>query len=95
MPLSRSREEILMTTNGVVFLMEDSGMQVPCEATMELLAGRFDSNDTLLGQKQAFLFHRNAIEHAASAKYDAREIDVDRRLFITAKDMASPLSRKF
>jgi hypothetical protein len=73
--------------------MEDSGMEVPCEATLELLAGRFDSNSTPLAQQQAFLFHRIAIEQAASAKYDAGGID--RGIVVTARDMASPLSRKF
>ena len=97
MPLSRGREEILTTVNGVEFLMADSGMEVPCEATLELLAERFDSNGTPLGEQQAFLLHRNAIEQAASAKYDAGEIDLDieRGVVITARDMASPLSRKF
>ena len=71
MPLSRGREQILTTANGVEFLMQDSGLEVPCEATPELLAGRFDSEGTPLSQQQAFLFHRIAIEQAASAKYDA------------------------
>jgi hypothetical protein len=97
MPLSRGREKILTTANGVEFLMEDRGTQVPCEATLELLAGRFDSNGTPLAQQQAFLFHRLAIEQAASAKYDTGGIDlgVDRGIIVTASDMASPLSRKF
>lgn len=97
MPLSRGREKILTTANGVEFLMEDSGMEVPCEATLELLARRFDSNGTPLAQQQAFLFHRIAIEQAASAKYDAGGIDrgIDRGIIVTASDMASPLSRKF
>jgi hypothetical protein len=77
MPLSRGRADILATADGVEFLMEDSGMEVPCEATLELLARRFDSDGTPFGQLQAFLPHRLAIEHAASAKYDAGDIDRD------------------
>ena len=97
MPLSRGREQILTTANGVEFLMQDSGLEVPCEATPELLAGRFDSEGTPLSQQQAFLFHRIAIEQAASAKYDAggSGLDIDRGIVVTVKDMASPLSRKF
>ena len=77
--------------------MQDGGLEVPCEATPELLAGRFDSEGTPLSQQQAFLFHRIAIEQAASAKYDAGETDsaIDRTIVVTARDMASPLSRKF
>jgi hypothetical protein len=97
MPLRRGREQILTTANGVEFLMQDSGLEVPCEATPELLAWRFDSEGTPLSQQEAFLFHRIAIEQAASAKYDASETDsaVDRTIIVTASDMASPLSRKF
>ena len=69
MPLSRGREQILTTANGVEFLMESGGMEVPCEATPELLAGRFDSQGTPLAQQEAFLLHRIAIEQAASAKH--------------------------
>ena len=97
MPLNRSREQIRPTADGVEFLMEDGGMEVPCEATLELLAGRFDSQSTPLAQQQAFLLNRTAIEQAASAKYDAGrgELDIARGIVVTAKDMASPLSRKF
>lgn len=96
MPLSLAREEVLTTMNGVKFLMRDRGMEVPCRATLDLLADRFDSNGTLNGQEQAFLLHRDAIE-AASAKFDEGNIEphVDPKVVITARDMASPLSRKF
>jgi hypothetical protein len=93
MPLSRGREQILTTANGVEFLMQDSGLEVPCEATPELLAGRFGSEGTPRSQQHAFLFHRIAIEQAASAKYDAGESGVG--IVVTTRDMASPLSRKF
>jgi hypothetical protein len=97
MPLSRAREEILMTMNGVKFLMKDREMEVPCRATPDLLADRFDSGDTPNEQEQAFLLHRCAIEQAASAKFDEGNIEpnVDPKVVITARDMASPLSRKF
>jgi hypothetical protein len=97
MPLSRAREEILTTMNGVKFLMQDKGMEVPCRATLDLLAGRFDSGPTPNGHKQAFLLHRDAIEQAASAKFDEGNIEphLDPKVVITARDMASPLSRKF
>jgi hypothetical protein len=97
MPLSRGSERILTTANGVAFLMADGGIEVPCEATLELLAGRFDSRGTPLAHEQAFLFHRIAIEQAASVKYDAGgiDLDIDRRIVVTMRDMDSPLSRKF
>ena len=97
MPLSRAREEILTTMNGVKFLMQDNGMEVPCRATLDLLAGRFGSGPTPNGHKQAFLLHRDAIEQAASAKFDEGNIEphLDPKVVITARDMASPLSRKF
>src|SRR5690349_15052309 len=97
MPLSRAREEILTTMNGVKFLMKDSEMEVPCRATLDLLAVRFDSGNTPNGLQQAFLLHRGAIEKAASAKFDEGDIEshVDPKVVITASDMASPLSRKF
>ena len=98
MPLSRAREEILTTMNGVKFLMKDKEeMEVPCRATLDLLTDRFDSGDTPNGQEQAFLLHRCAIEQAASAKFDEGDIEphVDPKVVIAANDMASPLSRKF
>lgn len=72
-------------------------MEVSCRATPDLLADRFDSGDTPSGQEQAFLHHREAIEQAASAKFDEGNIEpnVDPKVVITATDMASPLSRKF
>ena len=96
MPLSRAREEILTTMNGVKFLMQHKGMEVTCRATLDLLADRFDSGATPNGHEQAFLLHRSAIEQAASAKFDEGNIEphVDPKVVITARDMASPLSRK-
>ena len=95
-PLSRVKEEVLTTINGVKFLMKDKGIEVPCRATLALLADRFDSGATTNGHEQAFLLHRVAIEQAASVKFDEGNIepDVDPKIVITARDMASPLSRK-
>ncbi len=98
MPLSRAREEILTTMSGVKFLMKDKEeMEVPCRATLDLLAERFDSGATPDRHEQTFLLHRDAIEQAASAKFDEGNIElhVDPKVVITANDMASPLSRKF
>jgi hypothetical protein len=83
--------------NGVKFFMKDRKMEVPCRATLDLLANRFDSGATSNGQEQAFLLHRGAIEQAASAKFDDGNVEpnVDPKIVITASDMASPLSRKF
>ena len=77
--------------------MRDTETEVPCRATLDLLADRFDSNGTPSGQEQAFLLHRSAIEQAASAKFDEGDIEpnVDPKIVVTARDMASPLSRKF
>jgi hypothetical protein len=96
MPLSRSKEQILVTMNGVKFLMQDGGLEVPCRATRELLADRFDSNGESDGDEKAFVLHREAIEQAASDKYDAGETEpnIDPKVVVTARDMASALSRK-
>ena len=96
MPLSRSKEEILITMNGVKFLMQHGGTEVPCRASRELLAERFDSNGERDGDEAAFRLHRTAIERAASDKYDAGEIEphIDPKIIVTTRDMASPLSRK-
>jgi len=97
MPLIRAKEEILTTMNGVKFLMKDGDMEVPCRATLNLLAVRFDSGATPDGHERTFLLHRGAIEQAASAKFDEGDTEpcVDPKVLITASDMASPLSRKF
>jgi hypothetical protein len=72
-------------------------MEVPCRATLDLLADRFDSGATPNGHEQAFRLHRGAIEQAASDKFDEGNIEphVDPKIVVTARDMASPLSRKF
>ena len=98
MPLSRAKEEILTTVNGVEFLMKDTEeVEVSCRASLDLLAVRFDSGDTSDEYEQTFLVHRGAIEQAASAKFDQGDIEprVDPKVVITARDMASPLTRKF
>ena len=96
MPLARSRDKILMTMNGVKFLMEDARTEVPCRATPELLAEKFGSNGESAENERLFRLNRGAIEEAASRKYDAGEIEryEDPKIIVTATDMASPLSRK-
>ena len=96
MPLTRSRENTLSTMNGVKFLMEDGGTEVPCTAAPELLAERFGSNGQPEENEKAFRLNRVAIEEAASNKYDAGKIEprIDPKIIVTAADMASPLSRK-
>jgi hypothetical protein len=70
---------------------------IVCPATLEVLTERFDSSADAPGLEQTFLRHRVAIEQTASDKYDAGEIEPhnDPKIVITARDMASPLSRKF
>ena len=96
MPLSRAKDEILTTMNGVKFLMKDGEMEVPCRATLNLLEVRFDSGATPDGHERTFLLHRGAIEQAASAKFDEGHVEsrVNPKVLICASDMASPLSRK-
>jgi hypothetical protein len=96
MPLSRSRDQILVTMNGIKFLMQDGPTEVPCRATRELLAERFDSKGDLDNDEAAFRRHRVVIEQAASAKYDAGETEdrIDPKVILTPYDLASPLSRK-
>jgi hypothetical protein len=96
MPLTRSKEQILVTMNGVRFLMADGATEVPCRAARELLEDRFGSNGDPAEDEKAFRMHRIAIEQAASDKYDAGQVEphVDPKIEVTAWDMASPLSRK-
>jgi hypothetical protein len=96
MPLTRSKEQILTTMNGVKFLMTDGATEVPCRATRELLEDKFGSNGNPAEDEKAFRVNRAAIEQAASDKYDAGQIEahVDPKIVVTAWDMASPLSRK-
>ena len=96
MPLRRSKDEILITMNGVKFLMKDGSTEIPCRATPELLSGRFGSQGDPDGNEKAFRSHRSAIEQAASDKYDAGELEsaIDPKIVVAEIDMASPLSRK-
>jgi Protein of unknown function (DUF1488) len=96
MPLTRSKEQILVTMNGVKFLMADGATEVPCRATQELLQDRYGSNGDQAEDEKAFLLNRVAIEQAASDKYDAGQVEpyVDPKIIVTGWDMASPLSRK-
>jgi Protein of unknown function (DUF1488) len=96
MPLTRRKEQILIAMKGVKFLMTDGGTEVPCTASHEVLAQKFGSNGERDQDEKAFRDNRMAIEQAASDKYDAgwTEPHVDPKVMITARDMASPLSRK-
>ena len=96
MPLTRSKEEILITMNGVKFLMADGATEVPCRASRELLEDRFGSNGNQAEDEKVFRLNRTAIEQAASDKYDAGQVEpqIDPKVVVTAWDMASPLSRK-
>jgi Protein of unknown function (DUF1488) len=96
MPLTRSKEQILVTMNGVKFLMADGATEVPCRAARGLLDERFGSNGDQAEDEKAFHLNRSAIERAASDKYDAGQIEpyIDPKIVVTAWDMASPLSRK-
>lgn len=95
MPLTRSSEEVLTTMMGVKFLMRDGDREVACRAARELLRYRYGSAD-LDGDKKAFELHREAIEKAASEKFDAGMIEphTDATVIVTEADMASSLSRK-
>jgi hypothetical protein len=76
MPLTRSlKRQILITMNGVKFLMADGATEVPCRASRELLEDRFGSNGDQAEDEKAFREHRAAIEQAASNKYDAGEVE--------------------
>jgi hypothetical protein len=60
MPLTRSKEQILTTMNGVNFLMEDGPTEVPCTATRELLGTGSEAMATLTKMK-AFRLNRAAM----------------------------------
>jgi hypothetical protein len=96
MPLTRSKETIVATMNGVRFLMADGATEVPCRATTELLIDRFGSDGSDEGNENVFRKNREAIERAASNKFDAGGVEspVDTKIILTAADMASPLSQK-
>jgi Protein of unknown function (DUF1488) len=96
MPLTRSKDQVLTTMMGVKFLMCDGDMEVACRAERELLRYRFGSRDRD-SDEESFKLHREAIEKAASDKYDAgmTEAHTDATVVVTDADLASPLSRKF
>ena len=95
MPLTRSKEHILTTMMGVKFLMRDGKAEVSCRAARQLLRHRFGSSDRV-GDAETFKLHREAIEKAASDKYDAGMVEphTDATVVVGEIDMASPLSRK-
>jgi hypothetical protein len=96
MPLKRSVEEILVTMDGVEFLMADESTEVPCRAECGLLRDRFGSGGDPHGNEKAFRLNREDIEGAASNKYDAGKIEprAPWKIIVSATDMASPLSQK-
>jgi Protein of unknown function (DUF1488) len=95
MPLTRSNEQILTTMMGVKFLMRDGNAEVACRAAREMLRYRFGSSDGD-GDGETFRLHREAIEKAASDKYDAGMVEpqTDATVVVREVDMASSLSRK-
>jgi hypothetical protein len=95
MPLKHSGPRILITTEGIEFLMMDGPREVLCRAACDLLREKFGSSGAD-GDVRVFLLHRDSIERAASDKYEAGEVEsgVPWKIIVTASDMASPLSRK-
>ena len=95
MPLTRSNEQILTTMMGVKFLMHDGKAEVACRAAREMLRYRFGSSDRD-GDGETFRIHREAIEKAASDKYDAGIVEphTDATVVVREVDIASSLSRK-
>src|ERR687887_475134 len=96
MPLKRGREEILVTIDGVEFLMTDESTEVPCRVECGLLRDRFGSSGDSHGNAKAFRLNREDVEGAASDKYDAGKIEPHApwKIIVSASDMASPLSQK-
>ena len=96
MPLERGKDEVLISIDGVTFLMTDGGTEVPCRASEELLRDKFGSNGERGGNDAAFRLNRELIEQAASNKYDAGELapHSDARVIVVTLDMASSLSKK-
>jgi len=62
MPLTRSKQQILVTMKGVKFLMADRETEVPCTAAHELLAQKFGSGGERDQDEKAFRDNRAAIE---------------------------------
>ena len=95
MPLTRAKPEFLINLHGVEFLMRDGEREVVCSADPEVLRYCFGGEDAA-GYSQVFQLNRDAIEQAASEKYDSAAAvpPSHDRLTITVADMASPLSRK-
>jgi hypothetical protein len=96
MPLKRGKDKVLISMDGVTFLMVDGGTEVPCRVSEELLRGKFGSNGERGGNDAAFRLNREPIEQAASDKYDAGELawHSDARVILVVADMASSLSKK-
>jgi hypothetical protein len=96
MPLKRSNEKHLISMDGVEFLMSDGDTEVSCRVSQELLRDKFGSTGDRGGDEAAFRLNREAIERAASDKYDAGHLAPhgDARVSVIAADMASSLSKK-
>jgi hypothetical protein len=96
MPLKRSEDRVLVSMQGVTFLMADGDTEVPCQVSEELLRDKFESSGERASEEAAFRRNRELIEQAASDKYDAGKLapHADASVIVMAADMASPLSRK-
>ncbi len=96
MPLTRGREDVAATMNGVRFVMFDGPTEVACRAESDLLRDLYGSSGEGSSDVTAFNKYRSVIEQAASAKYDAGNIAKGEvTVVVTKRDLASNLSTKF
>jgi hypothetical protein len=95
MPLKRGRPEIVITSEGIEFLMQEETTEVLCRAERDLLRDKFGSRDGE-GDERTFRLNRESIEEVASDKYDVGNVESRSpwKVIVSAADMASPLSRK-
>ena len=88
MPLTRARDNYLVSADGIRFLMRDGPFEIICEIERETLSqiGNTPDVDETSAISQR---HRAMIERAASDKYDRTSRRDYEIISITAADLAS------
>jgi hypothetical protein len=87
MPLTRARDNYLVSADGIRFLMRDGRFEIICEIGRETLSQIRDTSDA---DETVAIFqrHRAMIERAASDKYDRTSRQDYEIISITLADLA-------
>ncbi len=88
MPLKRARDECVSGIDGIRFLMRDGVIEVPCRISFQALVDVGRTLD-LTEPEEVFIAYREAIELAASIKYDRTPRRHYEIVTLTAADVIS------